>query len=169
MVVVPRNTRSKDKVHSDLNSLAAVTQALQLQGKTVVLSNGVFDLLHVGHLRCLEDARARGDYLIVAVNDDKSTERNKGKRHPIIPCADRMEMLSALWFVDYVIGFGEDTVDELLRTLRPTAYAKGTDYNAKTLPERDTLKELGIKPVFVGGSKEHSTTKLIQRIRRKKF
>ncbi|MEO0478257.1 MAG: adenylyltransferase/cytidyltransferase family protein [Planctomycetota bacterium] len=169
MVVVPRNIRSKEKVHPNAQTLAAVLQAIQAQGKSVVLANGVFDLLHVGHIRCLEDARARGDYLVVAVNDDKSAERNKGKGHPVIPCDERMEMISALWFVDYVTCFAEDTVDELLRMIRPQSYAKGTDYNAKTLPEKDTLKELGIKPVFVGDSKGHSTSKIIQRIRRKKF
>ena len=169
MVVVPRKVRSKDKVQTDLEALAIILRGLQSQGKTLVLTNGVFDLLHVGHTRCLEDARARGDYLIVAVNSDKAAEGLKGKGHPIIDAEERMELLSTLWFVDYVTVFEDATADELIRTIKPDFYAKGTDYNAKTLPEKDTLKELGIKPVFVGDKKGHSTSKVIQRIRRKKF
>ncbi len=169
MVVVPRKVRSKDKIIAEPRSLAPVVSGLRAQGKTVVVTNGVFDLMHVGHIRCLEDARARADYLVVAVNSDRSAERLKGKGHPITPEDERMEVLSALWFVDYVTCFDEDTADELLKRLQPDLYAKGTDYTAKTLPERETLKELGIKPVFVGDKKNHSTTKLIQKIRKRKL
>ncbi|MFO1052973.1 MAG: adenylyltransferase/cytidyltransferase family protein [Planctomycetota bacterium] len=142
---------------------------LRLQGKTVVLSNGVFDLVHVGHLRALEDARSRGDFLVVALNSDRSTEANKGKGRPLVPIAERMELMAGFWFVDYVTSFDEDTADAVLEILQPDLYAKGTDYNAKTLPERDTLKRLGIKPIFVGDKKDHSTQKLIQKIRRRKL
>jgi len=169
LVVVPRKARSKDKVFANSKRLQPVLHGLQSQGKTIVLTNGVFDLMHVGHVRCLEDARARGDYLVVAVNDDASTGAVKGKGHPIVPLEERMEVLSAMWFVDYVTSFGEDTAEDLLRMLEPDAYAKGTDYNSKTLPERLVLKELGIKPVFVGDKKSHSSSKIIQRIRKKKF
>ncbi|MEC8652909.1 MAG: adenylyltransferase/cytidyltransferase family protein, partial [Planctomycetota bacterium] len=133
-----------------------------------VLTNGVFDLLHVGHLRCLEDARSRGDLLVVAVNTDKSTAAIKGKGHPIVPCDERMEMLSGLSFVDYVTSFEDETADELLKELQPSLYAKGTDYTLRTLPEKATVKELEIKAVFVGGKKGHSTSKLIQKINRLK-
>ena len=112
MVVVPRKQRSKDKLFNDRKSLAAILSGLRASGKTVVLTNGVFDLLHVGHLRCLEDARSRGDLLVVAVNTDKSTEALKGKGHPIVPCEERMEMLSGLSFVDYVTSFEDETADE---------------------------------------------------------
>ena len=169
MVVVPRKVRTKDKIFTTQKSLQTVVQGLQSQGKVIVLTNGVFDLLHVGHVRCLEDARARGDYLVVAVNDDKSVEAVKGKGHPIVPAAERMEMLAALWFVDYVTSFSEGTADGILDRFRPDVYAKGTDYNTRTLPEKATVKELGIKPAFVGDKKAHSTSKLIQRIRKKKF
>lgn len=168
MVVVPRKQRSKDKVFTDRKSLAAIVSGLRTSGKTVVLTNGVFDLLHVGHLRCLEDARSRGDMLVVAVNSDKSTAALKGKGHPIIPLAERMEMLSGLSFVDYVTTFEDETADELLRQLQPSMYAKGTDYNLKSLPEKATLKELEIKAVFVGDKKAHSTSKLITKINRLK-
>jgi rfaE bifunctional protein nucleotidyltransferase chain/domain len=169
LVVVPRKVRSKDKILGTQKALLAVIHGLQSQGKTIVLTNGVFDLLHVGHIRCLEDARARGDYLVVAVNDDKSVEAVKGKGHPVTPIAERMELLSSLWFVDYVTSFGEETAEDLLRKLKPDVYAKGTDYNTRTLPERGVIKELGIKAVFVGDKKGHSTSKIIQRIRKKKF
>jgi len=169
LVVVPRKVRSKDKIFASLKSLQAVLGGLQSQGKTVVLTNGVFDLMHVGHQRCLEDARARGDFLVVAVNDDESTETVKGKGHPITPIKERMELLSGLWCVDYVISFSEETAENLLRKLQPDVYAKGTDYNTRTLPERGVIKELGIKTAFVGDKKGHSTSKLIQRIRKKKF
>ena len=168
MVVVPRKVRSKDKVIPDRKSLAAILSGLKASGKVVVMTNGVFDLLHVGHLRCLEDARSRGDLLVVAVNSDKSAEKLKGKGHPIVPLAERMEMLSGLSFVDYVTTFEDETADALLEQLHPTLYAKGTDYNLKTLPEKATLKELEIKAVFVGDKKGHSTTKLIQKINRLK-
>lgn len=169
MVVVPRRVRSKDKVFASPSSLAVVLEGLRAQGKTIVLTNGCFDLLHVGHVRCLEDARARGDFLVVAVNDDKSVELNKGKGHPIIPIDERMEMVSSLWVVDYVTKFSDETAEGLIRKFKPDVYAKGTEYSIKTLPERDVVKELGVKPVFVGDKKNHSTSKIIQRIRKKKF
>lgn len=168
MVVVPRKQRSKDKVFTDRKSLAAILSGLRASGKTIVLTNGVFDLLHVGHLRCLEDARSRGDLLVVAVNSDKSAEALKGKGQPIIPCAERMEMLSGLSFVDYVTVFEEETADELLQQLHPTMYAKGTDYTLKTLPEKAIVKELDIKAVFVGDKKGHSTSKVIAKINKLK-
>lgn len=169
MVVVPRKQRSKDKILTDRKSLAAILGGLMAQGKVVVLTNGVFDLLHVGHVRCLEDARARGDFLVVAVNSDKSAEKLKGKGHPIHDVDERMELISALWFVDYVTSFDGDTADEVLRLLKPDVYAKGTDYTAATLPEKATIKELGIKPAFVGDKKNHSTSKIIAKIRKKKL
>ncbi len=168
MVVVPRRQRSKDKVITDRRSLAAILNGLRASGKVVVLTNGVFDLLHVGHTRCLEDAHSRGDLLVVAVNTDKSAEALKGKGHPIVPLAERLEVLSSLTFVDYVTCFEEPTADALLAELRPNLYAKGTDYTSKTLPEKDTLKKCDIRAVFVGDKKAHSTSKLIGRIQRLK-
>jgi rfaE bifunctional protein nucleotidyltransferase chain/domain len=169
VVVVPRKVRTKDKIFPEAKTLQPILAGLQAQEKLVVLTNGCFDLLHVGHVRYLEDARSRGDFLIVALNDDKSTELNKGKGHPVVPLDERMELIASLWFVDYVTSFSDETADDLLLLLKPSVYAKGTDYTARTLPERGTLKDLDIKPVFVGDKKAHSTSKLIQRIRKKKF
>ena len=167
MVLVPRKQRSKDKI-LDRKGLQAIVGGLTAQGKTVVLTNGVYDLLHVGHVRCLEDARSRGDFLVVAVNSDNSAEKLKGKGRPIMPLEERMEVLAGMWFVDYVTSFDEDTADRLLLQIRPTLYAKGSDYTLKTVPERDTLKELDIKAVFVGDKKTQSTTKMLQKIKKRK-
>ncbi len=169
MVVVPRKVRSKDKIVAEPKVLAAILQGLKTQGKTIVLTNGVYDLIHVGHVRCLEDARARGDFLVVAVNSDKTTEALKGKGHPVVPLEERMEVLSALWFVDYVTSFDGETADALLLLLKPDVYAKGTEYTGKVLPEKEALRKLGLKPAFVGDRKTHSTTKLIQKIKKKKI
>ena len=169
MVVRPRRIRSKDKVHKNRHALIAILTGLRSQGKSIVLTNGVFDLVHVGHVRYLEDARARGDYLVVAVNSDKSAEAIKGKGHPVVPLEERMEMLSAWWFVDYVVGFDEETAEELIRAVKPDIYAKGSDYNLRTLPDRKVLRQEGVKAMFVGDKKGHSTRKLIQRIRKKRF
>lgn len=168
MALAPRKLRTKDKVIPDKKSLAAILQGLRASGKVVVLTNGVFDLLHVGHTRCLEDARSRGDLLVVAVNSDKSTEALKGKGQPIVPEDERMEVLAGLSFVDYVTTFEEPTADALLDQLKPNLYAKGADYTLKTLPEKDTLKALDIKAIFVGDKKSHSTTKMIQKIQKLK-
>lgn len=169
MVVVPRRQYSRDKIYNERRSLAAILGGLMAQGKTVVLTNGVYDLLHVGHIRCLEDARSRGDFLVVAVNTDASAERNKGKGHPVVPLTERMEVLAGLGFVDYVTPLDEDTADKIIEVLKPTIYAKGTEYTLKTLPERDTLKRLDLKAIFVGDKKAHSSSKLIQKIKKRKF
>ncbi len=169
MVVVPRRLLSRDKIHTERRGLAAILAGLTAQGKTIVLTNGVYDLLHVGHVRCLEDARSRGDFLVVAVNSDASAERLKGKGHPVVPQEERMEVLAGLGFVDYVTVFDEDTADKLIEQIKPAIYAKGTEYTLKTLPERETLKKLDTKAIFVGDKKSHSSTKLIQKIKKKKF
>lgn len=169
MVVVPRRLLSRDKILTDRKSLAAILAGLKAQGKTVVLTNGVYDLVHVGHVRCLEDARSRGDFLVVAVNSDESTERGKGKGHPVVPAEERMEVIAGFGFVDYVTTFDEDTADKLIELLKPSIYAKGTEYTLKTLPERETLKKLDIKAIFVGDKKDHSSSKLIQKIKKRKF
>ncbi len=169
MPAVARKKFARDKVVADHRSLGAILSGLMAQGKSVVLTNGVYDLLHVGHVRCLEDARSRGDFLVVAVNADAAVARLKGKGLPIVPAEERMEVLAGLGCVDYVTSFAEDTADTLLRALRPSLYAKGTEYTLKTLPERETLKELDIKAVFVGDKKAHGTSEMIQRIRKAKL
>jgi rfaE bifunctional protein nucleotidyltransferase chain/domain len=129
------------------------------------MTNGGFDLLHVGHVRSLRDARSRGDALVVALNSDRSVCAYKGPGHPIHPETERAEVLCALACVDLVTIFDDPTVDRLLRLLRPDVHAKGTDYTKETVPERATAAELGIEVAIVGDPKDHSSRGLIERIR----
>ena len=130
----------------------------------VVLANGCFELLHVGHLRYLEDARSRGDVLVVAVNVDRSVRALKGEGRPVVPFAERVELLSGLTAVDYVTGFEELTLERTLRLLRPDVHAKGTDYRPEDIPERWVDEELGIEIAICGDPKEHSATELAERL-----
>ncbi len=132
-------------------------------GKRVVLTNGAFDLLHVGHVRYLHAARALGDVLIVAVNADASVRRAKGRGRPVVSAAERCELVAALAGVDAVHCFEEETVDTLLELVRPDVHAKGRDYDVTTLPERATNERLGIEMAFVGDAKEHDTSRLVPR------
>jgi rfaE bifunctional protein nucleotidyltransferase chain/domain len=131
------------------------------QGKRVVLANGCFDLLHVGHVRYLEGARALGDVLVVAINDDASVRRLKGPGRPIMPAVERAELLAALTAVDAVCVFEGDTVDTLVRRLRPDVHAKGTDYTEDSVPERETVRAAGGRVAIAGDPKDHSTRDLI--------
>ena len=132
----------------------------------LVLANGIFDLFHVGHVRYLEGARRAGRSLVVALNSDASARRLKGAGRPLLPLAERMEMVAALQCVDWVTCFEEDSVEPLLRRLRPAAHAKGTDYTVESVPERAVAESLGIRTVIVGDPKRHATSDLIERIRR---
>jgi rfaE bifunctional protein nucleotidyltransferase chain/domain len=137
----------------------------QSNGRTVVMANGCFDILHAGHVRYLEGARGEGDCLIVAVNSDASVRKLKGPGRPILPEQARAELVAALRCVDYVVIFGEDNVEALLRELRPDVHAKGTDYTAETVPERTIAAECGIRVAIVGDPKSHSTRDLLRKIR----
>jgi rfaE bifunctional protein nucleotidyltransferase chain/domain len=128
----------------------------------VVLTNGVFDLLHVGHLRYLREAKRHGDVLIVGVNADAQV--NKPGR-PIVPEHERAELVAALEPVDFAVIFTADTADELLRALRPDVYVKGADYSESTLPEAATAREVGARLVFVTLTPERSTSALVERLR----
>jgi D-glycero-beta-D-manno-heptose 1-phosphate adenylyltransferase len=131
---------------------------------TVGFANGCFDILHVGHVRYLQDARAHCDILVVAVNDDQSVHRLTGPDRPLIPLSERMELVAALRAVDFVTFFGEATVEQTLRILKPDIQFKGTDYTPDTVPERHIMKELGGRVMIVGDPKDHSTTEIIQKL-----
>ncbi|MDP1571059.1 MAG: adenylyltransferase/cytidyltransferase family protein [Vicinamibacterales bacterium] len=133
-------------------------------GRTVAFANGCFDLLHVGHVRYLEAARREADRLIVAVNDDRSVRTLKGPSRPVLPAADRAELVAALGAVDYVVIFPEPTVTPLLERLRPDVHCKGTDYTVDTVPERETVRAYGGRIAIVGDPKDHSTRDLLSRI-----
>ena len=136
----------------------------QLKGKKVVLANGCFDILHVGHLRYLTGARALGDVLVVAVNSDKSMRSIKDPGRPILPEGERVALVSALRCVDYVVLFNEPDVSNVLDVLRPSIHAKGTDYTEQTVPERDKVLSYGGAVRITGDPKDHSTRSIIDRI-----
>jgi rfaE bifunctional protein nucleotidyltransferase chain/domain len=135
-----------------------------LQGKKIVLANGCFDIIHVGHLRYLRDARALGDTLVVAINSDRSVRLIKDAGRPILQESDRVELVSALRYVDYVVLFDEPNVSRVLDVLRPAVHAKGTDYTEETVPERDRVKQYGGEIRITGDPKNHSTRDLIRKI-----
>src|SRR5205809_114747 len=135
-------------------------------GRTIAFANGCFDVLHVGHVRYLQGAAAEADRLIVAVNDDRSVKELKGNGRPILPAADRAELVSAIRGVDYVVLFGDRTVERLLTLLKPDVHCKGTDYTADTVPERAVVRAYGGRTAIVGDPKSHSTRDLVARLSR---
>lgn len=142
-------------------------ETLRRQGTTVALANGHFDLLHVGHLRYLQAAREQADVLVVAINDDDSVARLKGAGRPLVPAAERAELLSALAPVDFVVVFAGDSPAPLLAELRPDVHCKGTDYGTpERVPEFETVRGYGGRTVLVGDPKDHATSDLIERVRR---
>ncbi len=153
--------------------LPALSAALRQAGKRIVLTNGHFDLLHVGHLRSLQAARKLGDVLVVAVNDDTSTRRRKGPTRPFVPADERAELLAGLACVDYVTIFPDDTAERVVQLLRPDVYVKGGDYGVtpeelargkQPLPEAALVRALGGEVVLIPYVPERSTTELVRRI-----
>lgn len=144
---------------------AARCAAWHAAGERVVLANGVFDLLHVGHVRYLEGARACGDRLVVAVNSDRSTAAYKGPGRPVMDEEDRAQLVAALRAVDGVVLFDEPNVEALLEELRPAVHAKGTDYQVGTVPERAASAALGTETAITGDAKQHASRDLLARVR----
>jgi rfaE bifunctional protein nucleotidyltransferase chain/domain len=134
-------------------------------GRTVALTNGCFDLLHVGHIRLIREAAMLADLLVVAINDDASTRANKGPERPIIPFDQRVEVVAAVEGVAFVTGFGEPTPVELIAALRPEVHVKGTDWTPETVPERATVVRHGGRVAIAGDPKRRSSSDLIARIR----
>lgn len=134
-------------------------------GRTIAFANGCFDLLHVGHVRYLRAAAAEADRLIVAINDDPSVASLKGSGRPILPAADRAELVAALRGVDYVVIFGDANVERLLMLIKPDVHCKGTDYTVETVPERAVVRAYGGRTAVVGDPKDHATRDLLARIR----
>ena len=147
-----------------LEEAADQARAWRAAGKRLVLANGVFDLLHVGHVRYLRAAKALGDVLLVALNSDASVRRLKGPGRPIMTDDERAELVAALDPVDAVVVFDDDTVDALIARLRPDVHAKGTDYTEDSVPERDSLRAAGGRVAIAGDPKDHSTRDLIATI-----
>ena len=144
--------------------LADRVEADRRAGRRIAFANGCFDILHVGHVRYLEGARAEGDRLIVAINDDESVRALKGPNRPMLPAAARAELVASLRGVDYVTVFSGETVAGLLERLKPDVHCKGTDYTTETVPERDVVRSYGGRIAIVGDAKNHSTKALVARL-----
>lgn len=149
-----------------LAKVAEERERWRAEGRTVALANGVFDLLHVGHVRYLEGARALADVLVVAVNSDSSTRAYKGPGRPYIPEAERAELVAALACTDRVIVFDESNVRVIIRALKPDVHVKGTDYTPDSIPEADEVRAYGGRTAVSGDPKDHSTTDLARRLGR---
>ncbi len=147
-----------------LDEAARVVNELKRQGKRVVFTNGVFDILHLGHVTYLEEARRLGDVLVVGVNSDGSARALKGPRRPILPQEERARLVAALECVDYVVIFSELTAEKVLKRLKPDLYVKGGDYTVQTLPEAPVVQGYGGRVVILPYVKGHSTTDIIRRI-----
>ncbi len=149
-----------------LDKLEVELSVKQEEGKRVVMTNGCFDLLHVGHVRYLQGARKLGDILVTAVNSDRAVRVLKGNGRPLMPEAERAELVASLEVVDWVLIFDDLTVDNLLLRLRPDVHAKGTDYTVETVPERETVRSYGGTVAIVGDPKDHSTRDFIRQFRK---
>lgn len=139
-------------------------EAARAAGARIVLANGCFDVLHVGHVRYLAGAREVGDVLVVGINSDEQVALQKGAGRPVLPATERAEIVAALESVSYVTIFNEPTVTELLLALKPDVHAKGTDYTTETVPERDVVRSYGGQVAIVGDPKDHSTSAIIARL-----
>jgi rfaE bifunctional protein nucleotidyltransferase chain/domain len=153
------------KIIKDADTLLQHVLNLKQQSNKIVFTNGGFNILHVGHIRSLQDAKRLGDVLVVAVNSDASLRRLKGASYPLIPEDERLEVLAALACVDVLTLFSEPTVDSLLLKLQPHIHAKGTDYTKESVPERATVLSYGGEIAIVGDAKDHSSSSIISRIR----
>ena len=148
----------------DLDAAVRLAGQWRREGKRLVLANGCFDLLHVGHVRYLEGARRLGDVLLVGINSDRAVARLKGPGRPIMTAEERAELVGSLAAVDGVVIFDEDTADALVRALRPTVHAKGTDYTTESVPEGAAVRETGGRVAIAGDPKQHATRDLIRLI-----
>ena len=154
---------------SKIGSLEEVRERVEearRAGRSVALANGVFDLLHVGHVRYLQGAKAEADVLVVGVNGDASVRRLKGEGRPVLPAEDRALLVAAQRAVDHVVVFEEDDVGRLVLALRPDVHCKGTDYTEDTVPEREVVRSCGGRVAIVGDPKDHDTRALLARLRR---
>jgi rfaE bifunctional protein nucleotidyltransferase chain/domain len=146
------------------NRLIARVAIARKHGARIVLANGCFDVLHVGHIRYLEGAKALGDVLVVGVNADLQVREQKGAGRPLVIERERAEIIAALRAVDFVTIFPEPTVEALLLALRPDIHAKGTDYTEESVPERDVIRSYGGRVAIVGDPKDHSSTEMVRKV-----
>ena len=147
-------------------ALADALASERARGNTVAFANGCFDVLHVGHIRYLQDAAAQADVLVVGVNGDESVRHLKGSGRPVMDERERAEIIAAIRGVDYVTIFREDSPSRLLGALKPDFHCKGTDYTEESVPERDVVLAYGGRVVIVGDPKDHSTSEILRKLRR---
>lgn len=153
-----------DKRILSRSELVRQVAAARTDGKRIVMANGCFDVLHVGHVRYLEAAKALGDLLVVGVNSDEQARRLKGEGRPFLSQDQRAEIISSIEAVDLVTIFSEPTVTELLLALKPDIHAKGTDYTEDSVPERDVVRSFGGRVAIVGDPKDHSSSEMIEKL-----
>jgi rfaE bifunctional protein nucleotidyltransferase chain/domain len=152
------------KKRHTLSHLKEIIDREKKKGKRIVLANGCFDLIHVGHIRYLKGAKAKGDILVVALNSDSSVHKLKGKGRPILNEEERTEIISSFYFVDYITVFEESHVENILLILKPHVHAKGSDYTTETVPERETVLSYGGEIAITGGPKVKNTTEISRKI-----
>ncbi len=152
------------RIVGDYRALAEELERERRDGRSIALANGCFDVLHVGHVRLLADARDQAHVLVVALNSDGSARANKGEGRPHVPLEERMEVVAALAGVDYVPSFGEATAEALLEALRPDVHVKGTDWTEETVPERAVVERYGGRIAICGDAKTHASSELIRRL-----
>ncbi|HEY7352203.1 MAG TPA: adenylyltransferase/cytidyltransferase family protein [Terriglobales bacterium] len=167
---IPQRKEDRELSSKILNreELKRRVQSWRAEGETITLANGCFDLLHVGHIRYLHAAKQLGGKLIVGINSDESVRALKGVGRPLMPAEERAEILAALSDVDAVVVFSEPDVRTLVREIRPDVHAKGTDYTAQSVPERDTVIECGGRVEIVGDPKDHSVTEIVARLEQRR-
>lgn len=147
-----------------IKEIKKISEKLKLKGKTIVFTNGCFDIIHPGHIKVLKKAKSIGDILIVGLNSDKSIKKIKGKNRPIIDQKGRCEILSSLWMVDYIVLFDEDTPEKLIKSIIPNFIVKGSDYKKEEVVGKDIIEKYGGKVIIVPLYKNYSTTNLIRKI-----
>lgn len=153
------------RVVTDYRALAKILATEREKGSSIALTNGCFDLLHVGHVRLLTEAAGLADLLVVALNSDASARSIKGAPRPVMPLAERLEIVAAIAGVDFVTGFEEPTAAPLLACLRPDLHVKGTDWTPETVPERDVVTAYGGRVVIAGDPKRHASSDLLAKLR----
>lgn len=156
----------KERKIFPLTKLKNIIEEEKKRGKKIVLANGCFDLIHVGHIRYLRTAKEKGDILVVALNSDTSVHKLKGDGRPIFNLKERLEILAAVEYINYLTYFEEKSVDRILLTLKPDIHAKGSDYTEESVPERKTVLAYGGKTAITGGPKIRSTSEIIREIKK---
>jgi rfaE bifunctional protein nucleotidyltransferase chain/domain len=149
----------------NLNELGDIVKEERKKGRKIVFANGCFDIIHVGHIRYLKEAKTLGDLLIVAINSDSSAKKLKGDGRPVTPENERAEIVAAIEYVDYVTIFNEPNVSNLLLALKPDIHAKGTDYTEDSVPEANTVRAYGGRVAITGDKKERSSTEIIKKVK----